>query len=67
MTHAMLADRESPLLALVDAREIEALAASELSASAAPWFGQLMAGPQMLAYLWQVNEWMRARGAEISL
>ena len=24
-----------------------------------PWFGQLMAGPQMIAYLLQVNEWMR--------
>lgn len=23
-----------------------------------PWFGQLMAGPQMLAYLIQINEWM---------
>jgi asparagine synthase (glutamine-hydrolysing) len=24
-----------------------------------PWFGQLMAGPQMIAYLLQVNEWLR--------
>ena len=24
-----------------------------------PWFGQLMAGPQMLAYLLQVNFWMK--------
>ena len=32
-----------------------------------PWFGQLMAGPQMLAYLWQVNVWMRDRHAEIAL
>ncbi len=23
-----------------------------------PWFGQLMAGPQMLAYLLQINDWM---------
>ena len=34
---------------------------------AEPWFGQLMAGPQMLAYLWQVNVWMRDRHAEIAL
>lgn len=27
-----------------------------------PWFGQLMAGPQMIAYLLQVNEWMRRYG-----
>ncbi|MCI9553004.1 MAG: asparagine synthetase B, partial [Acutalibacter sp.] len=23
-----------------------------------PWFGQLMAGPQMLAYLIQINYWL---------
>ena len=23
-----------------------------------PWYGQLMAGPQMLAYLIQINAWM---------
>ena len=23
-----------------------------------PWFGQLMAGPQMIAYMLQVNDWM---------
>ena len=32
-----------------------------------PWFGQLMAGPQMLAYLWQVNAWMRERNVTVSL
>ena len=24
-----------------------------------PWFGQLMAGPQMIAYMLQVNDWMK--------
>ncbi|HIV87407.1 MAG TPA: asparagine synthase C-terminal domain-containing protein, partial [Candidatus Pygmaiobacter gallistercoris] len=27
-----------------------------------PWFGQLMAGPQMIAYLLQVNDWMGQYG-----
>lgn len=27
-----------------------------------PWFGQLMAGPQMLAYFLQVNAWMEDYG-----
>ena len=30
-----------------------------------PWFGQLMAGPQMMAYLIQVEYWMRG-GLHIS-
>ena len=32
-----------------------------------PWFGQLMAGPQLLAYLLQVNTWMKERGVLIHL
>lgn len=24
-----------------------------------PWFGQLMTGPQLLAYLCQVNTWLK--------
>ena len=27
-----------------------------------PWFGQLMAGPQMLAYFLRVNAWMEDYG-----
>ena len=29
---------------------------------AEPWFGQLMAGPQMIAYFLQVNDWMERYG-----
>ena len=61
MLQNLLADRKSPLLHLADARALERLAASDLSPTQTPWFGQLMAGPQMLAYLWQVNVWMRDR------
>ena len=59
--------KEKPAFAAVDARAVEKLAASDLSPTQAPWFGQLMAGPQMLAYLWQVNAWLRARRAEVAL
>ena len=27
-----------------------------------PWFGQLMAGPQMIAYFLQINDWMELYG-----
>ncbi|MCR5792530.1 MAG: asparagine synthetase B, partial [Lachnospiraceae bacterium] len=30
-----------------------------------PWFGQLMAGPQLFAYLIQVNIWLEKYGVEI--
>ena len=32
-----------------------------------PWFGQLMAGPQLLAYLLQVNFWLQHYGIRIRL
>ena len=67
MTQRMLAEKTNPLVQLLDVRALEKLAASELSPTDTPWFGQLMAGPQMLAYLWQVNAWMRGRHAEITL
>jgi len=30
-----------------------------------PWYGQLMAGPQMLAYMIQVDYWLKKYNIEI--
>lgn len=54
----ILNDPGSPLLPLVDRQGIIA-SAQEKSDYGKPWFGQLMAGPQMYAYLVQVDYWMR--------
>lgn len=67
MTAAMLADRSAPILEWIDAERVRALAESPLDPAQTPWFGQLMAGPQMLAYLLQVNTWMRERNVTVSL
>ena len=32
-----------------------------------PWFGQLMMGPQLLAYLIQIELWIREEGVQIEL
>ena len=32
-----------------------------------PWYGQLMAGPQMMAYLIQIDFWIRQYNIEIDL
>lgn len=55
---AILADPSSPLHQLVDARAVKELAAREVD-SVRPWFGQLMAGPQLFAYLVQIDWWLR--------
>lgn len=63
----LCADKEAPIWKVADANAIERLAGCKLDPADMPWFGQLMAGPQMLAYLLQVNAWMAERNIEIDL
>lgn len=67
LTMAMLSDREAPILEWIDQDAVRKIASSPMNPNETPWFGQLMAGPQMLAYLWQVNAWMRERNITVSL
>lgn len=62
---AILSDPASPLLALVDVARIRSFAASGDARSPYPWFGQLMGGPQLMAYLIQVNAWLRENKVRI--
>ncbi|GBG55715.1 asparagine synthetase B [Sporomusaceae bacterium FL31] len=55
----LLNDSSSPLLPLIDAAKIKAIAQTDLAASNIPWFGQLMGGAQLFAYLVQADAWMR--------
>jgi len=67
LTMAMLANREAPILEWIDVDYVRSIVESNLDPTETPWFGQLMAGPQMLGYLWQVNTWMRERNITVSL
>lgn len=62
-----LDDPNSPLLPLVDAKRIRDLAASTNAGSHLPWFGQLMSGPQLFAYLLQMEFWLREYKVRIVL
>ena len=55
---SILEDSQAPIHALVDGQELRAGLLSDAGDYGRPWFGQLMAGPQMLAYLIQLNTWM---------
>jgi asparagine synthase (glutamine-hydrolysing) len=55
----ILNDPNSPLLAFIDVGKIRALAEGDASQFNLPWFGQLMTGPQLFAYLAQVDTWLR--------
>ena len=54
----VLAEPNSPLRPLLDAKKVHAFVDSP-SDYGKPWYGQLMAGPQMLAYMLQVEYWLK--------
>lgn len=54
----MLQDKSQPIHALINREKAERFMAMP-SDYAKPWYGQLMAGPQLYAYLLQVNYWLR--------
>lgn len=54
----VLADSSSPILQLIDCERAERFIKS-VKDYGKPWYGQLMAGPQMLAYLLQINSWLK--------
>lgn len=53
----VIQEEQAPILRLIDKEKTLRFIAS-IKDYGKPWYGQLMAGPQMLAYLWQINEWM---------
>lgn len=59
----MLDDAQAPIHRFLD-REKAARFLAQPKDYGKPWFGQLMAGPQMLAYFLQVNAWMEDYGLQ---
>lgn len=53
-----LQHKNSVLHELFEREQLDQLIASGGKSFQVPWFGQLMAGPQLLAYLIQVHEWV---------
>jgi asparagine synthase (glutamine-hydrolysing) len=57
----LLDDGESPLVPFINRDRIRALARStDAGGMDFPWFGQLMSGPQLFAWLIQIDCWFRA-------
>ncbi len=62
----VIEDNTSPLLKIIDKKKLEAFMLS-VKDYGAPWYGQLMAGPQMLAYLIQIDYWLKKYNITISI
>lgn len=54
----ILHDSSSPVLSFIDKKKAEQFLHAP-SDYGKPWYGQLMAGPQMLAYIFQINYWLQ--------
>lgn len=51
-------NNSSPILDLIDKNEVSKIINNPEHALTEPWYGQLMTGPQVLAYLMQINTWL---------
>lgn len=58
----ILDDPNAPVRGLVDEAALRQGLLRDAGDYGKPWFGQLMAGPQMMAYLIQLNVWMERFG-----
>ena len=60
----ILSNSNAPIRPLVNSDKIKAFVTAP-SDYGKPWYGQLMAGPQMIAYLLQVNYWLEKYKIEL--
>lgn len=62
----VIENSDEPIHQLIEKSAAEKLL-SEKSDYGKPWFGQLMAGPQLMAYLLQINYWLTKYNIKIEL
>ena len=53
----ILTQPDAPIKDFIDSRKLDTFLKAPTEYGK-PWFGQLMAGPQLLAYFIQINYWM---------
>lgn len=60
-------DKNAPINNLLNRQYILEILNTEGKAFSRPWFGQLMTGPQLMAYLCQVNMWLEKYQPKIEI
>ena len=63
----IMKDSNSPIHSLLNTQYINEIIETDGKAFSRPWFGQLMTGPQLMAYLIQVNMWLERYQPEIEI
>lgn len=67
MLSSIMTDTNSPINNLLNREYILEILETDGKAFKRPWFGQLMVGPQLIAYLCQVNMWLEIYQPKIEL
>lgn len=67
MLTKIMTDKNAPINSLLNRQYILEILATDGKAFTRPWFGQLMTGPQLMAYLCQVNMWLEKYQPKIEL
>ena len=67
MLSAILQNPNAPIHQLVNDNYMKEILETDGKAFSRPWFGQLMTGPQLMAYLCQVNMWLERYEPRIEL
>lgn len=63
----ILDDPNSPILQLIDLPVVREIVKTGGESYKKPWYGQLMTGPQLIAYLIQVDTWLRLYNVDIQI
>ena len=67
MLSKIMADKNAPINNLLNRDYIMQILETDGKAFTRPWFGQLMTGPQLMAYLCQVNMWLEKYQPKIEI
>ena len=67
MLSEIMKDKDAPINSLLNREYILDILDSDGSAFSRPWFGQLMTGPQLMAYLCQVDMWLEEYSPRIEI
>ena len=63
----ILENKSNPIFELIDKKSVTELVESKGASYTKPWFGQLMRGPQLIAYLIQLNMWLKRYNVDIEI
>ncbi len=67
MLEEIMQDKNAPINSLLNRQYILNILETDGKAFTRPWFGQLMTGPQLMAYLCQVNIWLEKYQPKIEI